>query len=85
MPTFIAFVLTGGIGTYALLQARTARRLAAEASMRVTQLGAGAAGPAVVSPRCPTCTAPLQRAIKPHQGQTHYCGRCELWMVVAGA
>ena len=74
---FIVSVVAG----YGAAGARSAHRLAAETAARVTQL----AGPPVASPSCPTCAAPLQRAVKPHQGQTHYCARCELWMVVAGA
>ena len=81
--TALGMALVSVIAGTALAKAQHAVRLAAEASTRITMLSAGAG--VVTSPSCPTCGTPLQRAMKPHEGQTHYCPRCSLWMVVAGA
>jgi len=72
----VAFSIGGAILAYlaGILRALTVL------SLRISRLGGYQQSPA-----CRVCGQYLQAAVTPHAGQTHYCGRCNVWVAVQGA
>lgn len=74
------FDVTAGVFSFVVLWfAVVVRRRLLALDMRITT-----AGGFQVSPVCRVCGSYLQAASGPYNGQTHYCGRCRVWVAVQG-